>query len=1057
MSIDCDSDIQVQEDGKRNQAVQLFISSEINYKSFGKAVTDPTLSQYIDIIRPHLERKLNLRIKEAMENYDCESCNPENWDLPSVSEENLKEFIEMAKGLLVNATTTMNNDVICAASECRKQLEDIKKNRNIDNLHNLIQQLCNLTKISNAPDLLKQLCDDSFTYVSSNILSEPTYLEEVPDTYPADLSVLEGILNCVPSESHNSELYKKLLAHSISCVEKLENMFLTNIEDVTKQLPTGVIELYRQIENIEKMVDDIQSSKFHKVEVRDRIENLNETLKNSIKSRVESHKTKRITTEKVKILTTYKDFSISLGWDFNSLFEEVTKLESERGEKVKSFLEKYSEHKLGSSSEPAEIAFTDEVLKQYLSEILPPLENSAELFVKNWKHPSSSVSALVSFKKSWNDFMPVVEGFDAPKEQQEKVKNTISSWVTSADEHFKKHSGDLSDKLRSYNEGLSDISESDCNAVHELIPFLKDILLSGGLDTVSRVEEELDTALLKFKKLNEACVTACQKLPDKTLLESIKAIQNNDKSIKVFYGSRLRDRMSDFAWLPHSNATQQLQETVKGLGDGIDSALLEIKKRWTETNKGGHEYYIDVWNSLTSIRCLVDSNNDTLTRKTSATSAIESYFKELKDTTNQVITRIVNEVSVNHVVVGDEENQKKLISTFAPLGTLLKFYDDAVPSDVQIDIRMKTIIADSKRECLKTLSDKIVEQTTKWVKTFDKCKERESAAKTLALRLLTLQVLGDQISVTESIAGVFSELRQSTESSTTSTLSSLSMVRDYLTDINTDDTLASYVKGLQNDHGSVFQAVLTQDRNNKTKHMTIEKALNLLFEDTKNSPVNKQRLKTMYTIFEVNWKQRVKSGRVDDLKDFVKKMQDYEIKVTNGDVLELCTSLFTLWSIRSTDTAVLEGSGRESAIVTPNVLQVLAVFRMLALDIKTSDPETYLSHEYNIDNLKHHFLEILTGEGKSIVIAIAAAVLAILGNTIHCMCYSDYLCKRDYEGFRRLFEELRIGGKITWDTYENHCERILSGSSSMRMRLACAITKGAAPESVSGMYFFNGN
>ena len=1050
---------------KREQAVQLFINGEINYKSFKKAVTDPTLSQYIDIIRPHLERKLRLRIEEAMKNYDCESCNPKNWDLPSQSEENLKEFIEMAEGLLVKATTTMNNDGIYAASEFRKQLEDIKKNRNIDNLHKLIQQLCNPTKISNAPDLLKQLCDDSFTYVSSNILSEPQ--KEVPDTYPADLFVLEGILNCVPSESHNSELYKKLLAHSISCVEKLKNMFLTKIEDVAEQGPTDVIKQYSQIENIKKIVDEIlKSSKFHKVEfhkVLKRIENLNKTLKSSIRSRVKSHMTKKITTKKAEDLNTYKKFSISLGWVFDPSFEDVTQCESERKENVKKFLETYTEHELGSSSEPAKEAFTGDVLKQYLLDIFPKLGNSAEQFLKNWiEHPSSSVSALVSFKKSWNDFMPVVEGFDAPKKQQDEVKKIISSWVTTADKHFKIHSGNLSKKLQSYNNGPSDISESDCNAVHELIPFLKDYLLSGGLDTVSRVEEELDTALLKFKKLNEACVTACQKLPDKTLLESINAIQNNDKSIKVFYGSRLRDRMSDFAWLPHSNATQQLKETVKGLGDGIDSALLKIKKRWTETNKGGHEYYIDVWNSLTSIRCVVDSNNDTLTGKT---SAIKSYFKELKNTTNLVITGIVKEVSENHVVVGDEENQKKLISTFAPLGTLLKFHDDAVPSDVQIDDNMKTIIAviaAGKRECLKTLSDGIVKQTSEWVKTFDKCKERESAAKTLALRLLTLQVLGDQISVTESIAGVFSELRQSTESSTTSTLSSLSMVRDYLTDINTDDTLASYVKGLQNDHGSVFQAVLTQDRNNKTKHMTIEKALNLLFEDTKNSPVNKQLLEKMYTTFEVNWKQGVKSvkvesGKVDDLKDFVKKVQDDEIKVTNENVLKLCTSLFTLWSIRSTDTAVLKGSGRESAIVTPNVLQVLAVFRMLGFDIKTSDPETYLSHEYNIDNLKHHFLEILTGEGKSIVIAIAAAVLAILGNTVHCMCYSDYLCKRDYEEFRRLFDELCIGARITWDTYENHCERILSGSSCMRMRLACAITKGAAPESVSGMYFFNGN
>lgn len=45
--------------------------------------------------------------------------------------------------------------------------------------------------------------------------------------------------------------------------------------------------------------------------------------------------------------------------------------------------------------------------------------------------------------------------------------------------------------------------------------------------------------------------------------------------------------------------------------------------------------------------------------------------------------------------------------------------------------------------------------------------------------------------------------------------------------------------------------------------------------------------------------------------------------------------------------------------------------------------------------MKSSMVELKTGEGKSVVIAIAAVVLAILGADIHIACYSNYLNTRD--------------------------------------------------------------
>ena len=70
--------------------------------------------------------------------------------------------------------------------------------------------------------------------------------------------------------------------------------------------------------------------------------------------------------------------------------------------------------------------------------------------------------------------------------------------------------------------------------------------------------------------------------------------------------------------------------------------------------------------------------------------------------------------------------------------------------------------------------------------------------------------------------------------------------------------------------------------------------------------------------------------------------------------------------------------------------------------------------------------EVGTGEGKSIVLAIASAYLAIVGFNIRCACYSQYLSDRDQEKFQFLFEYLNISDKIVYSTFNSICEEILN-------------------------------
>ena len=53
-------------------------------------------------------------------------------------------------------------------------------------------------------------------------------------------------------------------------------------------------------------------------------------------------------------------------------------------------------------------------------------------------------------------------------------------------------------------------------------------------------------------------------------------------------------------------------------------------------------------------------------------------------------------------------------------------------------------------------------------------------------------------------------------------------------------------------------------------------------------------------------------------------------------------------------------------------------------------------------------MQIRTGEGKSIAFGGGAALLALLGFRVRCICYSKYLSQRDENAFSSLFAELQL-------------------------------------------------
>eukprot|EP00475_Leptophrys_vorax_P026879 TRINITY_DN38247_c0_g1_i1.p1 TRINITY_DN38247_c0_g1~~TRINITY_DN38247_c0_g1_i1.p1 ORF type:complete len:867 (-),score=213.86 TRINITY_DN38247_c0_g1_i1:52-2469(-) len=105
----------------------------------------------------------------------------------------------------------------------------------------------------------------------------------------------------------------------------------------------------------------------------------------------------------------------------------------------------------------------------------------------------------------------------------------------------------------------------------------------------------------------------------------------------------------------------------------------------------------------------------------------------------------------------------------------------------------------------------------------------------------------------------------------------------------------------------------------------------------------------------------------------------------------------------------------------PHPAQVAAVFRMLGIGYQGSS-----------DNLQSSIHEVLTGEGKSLILGVSCTVLALLGFEVYVACYSKFLSERDHSDFRRIFESVGVSHLVFYGTFQEVCERVLNQQVQIR-------------------------
>ena len=134
----------------------------------------------------------------------------------------------------------------------------------------------------------------------------------------------------------------------------------------------------------------------------------------------------------------------------------------------------------------------------------------------------------------------------------------------------------------------------------------------------------------------------------------------------------------------------------------------------------------------------------------------------------------------------------------------------------------------------------------------------------------------------------------------------------------------------------------------------------------------------------------------------------------------LIAHIFAVWTLKNSE-QYNEDRGIEkdkAYLLMPHVAQVISIFCIFCIGYKTK-----------IDN---NLVQIGTGEGKSVVMAVTASVFALIGLDVNCSCYSEYLSSRDRDAFASVFEALEIDDRIKYGTFNRLCENLLNEQCNVR-------------------------
>jgi hypothetical protein len=287
-------------------------------------------------------------------------------------------------------------------------------------------------------------------------------------------------------------------------------------------------------------------------------------------------------------------------------------------------------------------------------------------------------------------------------------------------------------------------------------------------------------------------------------------------------------------------------------------------------------------------------------------------------------------------------------------------------------------------------------------------------------------------------------------------------------------------------------------RNEKTLRFTVNDVLNTS-TDAQGMPIglngddlNINILREHYDLFDEEYWALVEKGLAGNIHEVsLQIIQDARMIADKpGDskiiVRKLMAHVFAYWTLANSHhftEALATGTESKNYLMQPHAAQVISIFRLFGIDtinikapvniniepthdtksrnllgmlgrtiVSKTDKVVSAAKEYlyaegneKLDNtiiLENHLVQIKTGEGKSVTLAITATVLALMGYDINCVCYSEYLSRRDYEAFQSIFNAFGLGKNVYYGTFNKMCEDFINENGDIRALVETMIKNG---------------
>eukprot|EP01038_Epipyxis_sp_PR26KG_P012865 gene12865-17241_t len=121
------------------------------------------------------------------------------------------------------------------------------------------------------------------------------------------------------------------------------------------------------------------------------------------------------------------------------------------------------------------------------------------------------------------------------------------------------------------------------------------------------------------------------------------------------------------------------------------------------------------------------------------------------------------------------------------------------------------------------------------------------------------------------------------------------------------------------------------------------------------------------------------------------------------------------------------------SLIQPHPAQICAIFRLFGIDKRESIG-------LNKVGLEKHLIQVFTGEGKSVILAITSTLLGMMGYAVDCACYSSYLSERDYGEFQDIFKAFGVDQRIKYGTFGTLCEDFINSKGDLREMVEVSVT-----------------